>query len=79
MGGREERHCLIGKQVRSVFHVRKRFKRTPALDWATKDVMDYLFIYLFIEIYNNRIDIYLEYIFRENHLNVQIFLYMYDD
>jgi len=51
---------------------------TPALDWATKG-HDGLFIYLFIEIYNNRINIYLEYIFRENHLNIQIFFYMYDD
>lgn len=70
--------CLIWKQIRSGFDVRKRFKRTPALDWSTKGCNG-LFIYLFIEIYNNRINIYLEYAFRENHLNVQIFFYMYDD
>lgn len=45
--------------------VKKRFKITPALDWATSG-SNGLFIYLFKEIYNNRINIYLEYIFREN-------------
>lgn len=69
--------CYIWKQVRFGCDIRKRFKMTPALDWATKG-HDGLFIYLFIEIYNNRINIYLEYIFRENHLNIQIFFYMYD-
>jgi hypothetical protein len=43
----------------------------------------YLFSYLFclfIEIYNNRINIYLEYILEKTyHLDAQIPLYMYDD
>lgn len=47
-------------------NVRKRFKMTLAPTGPLKEVMDssfiHLFICLFIEIYNNRINIYLEYI-----------------
>lgn len=55
---------------------------TLALDWSTEGSNGFLFIclFIFIEIYNNRINIYLN-IFLEKtyHLNVQIFFYMYDD
>lgn len=46
-------------------NVRKRFKMTPAPDATTEGSHGFLFyslVYLFIEIYNNRINIYLEYI-----------------